>query len=93
MRGQPLVGGKPSVTGKPFTRGKPTWLQHQQASRKATSVIHSIHTTTILYLGHLYPRVLNPLWDQPNLTGIPLQGTIPYQSVNPTIMMQQSLQS
>jgi hypothetical protein len=34
---------------------------------------------------------VNPLWAQPNLTGIPPQGTIPYQYVNPTIPMQQSL--
>jgi hypothetical protein len=90
---QPSTRGKPSVAGKPFTRGKPTWLQHQQASRKATSVIHSIHTTTILYLGHLYPRVLNPLWAQLNPTGISPQGTMPYQSINPMISMQYSLQS
>jgi len=44
-----------------------------------------------LHPGHPYLGVTNPLWAQPNLAGVPLQGNFPYQSVNPTIPMQQSL--
>jgi hypothetical protein len=86
MGGQPSAGGKPSVAGKCFTGGKPTWLKHQQAWGKATPTSPSIPTTTGLYPGHPYPGVVNPLWAQPNPVGIPLQGTFPYQSVNPMIM-------
>jgi hypothetical protein len=91
MGGQPSAGGKPSAAGKLFTGGKPTWLQHQPAWGKTTPASPSIPTTIGLYPGHPYPGVVNPLWTQPNPTGIPPQGTMPYQSVNSMIQMQQSL--
>jgi hypothetical protein len=93
MGGKPSTGGKPLVAGKCLTRGKPTWLKHQQAWDKTTHVIPSIATTIGMYPGHPYPRVVNPLWAQPNPVGIPPQGTSPYQSVNPMITMQQPLTS
>jgi hypothetical protein len=75
-----------------FIGGKPTWLKHQKSWGKNTTISPSIYTTIDMYLGHPYPRVVNPLWAQPNLTGSPPQGTMPYQSVNLTILMQYSLQ-
>jgi hypothetical protein len=93
MGGQPSVGGQPFVTGKLFTEGKATWLQHQQAWGKTSLVSPSIPTTIGLYPRHPYKRVVNPLWDQPNPVGILLQGTMPFQSIKPTIPMQHSLQS
>jgi hypothetical protein len=80
MGGQPLAGGKPSVGGKIFTGGKPTWLQHQQAWGKATPASPSIPTTTGLYPGQPFPGVANPLWGQPNPTGIPHKELFP---INP----------
>jgi hypothetical protein len=93
MGGQPSTRGKNSIAGKFFTGVKPTWLQHQQDKRKVSPIGPSIPTTTGLYIGHTYLGVVNPLWAQPNTVGIPPQGTMPYQSVNPTIVMHHSLQS
>jgi hypothetical protein len=46
-----------------------------------------------MYPGQPYPGVANPLWGQPNPTGIPQQGTFPNQSVNPMIPTQQPPQT
>jgi hypothetical protein len=91
MGGQPSARGQPLVLGKLFIGGKPTWLQHQQAWDKTAPTSPSIPTTTGLYLGHPYLGVVNSFWTQPNPTDIPLQGTMPYQSVYPTIQTKQYL--
>jgi hypothetical protein len=93
MGSQPLARGQPLVVGHLFSGGQPIWLQHQQARGKATPTSCYILITTGLYPGHPYPGVANPLWGQPNLADIPLQGTLPYQSVNPTIQTQQAHQA
>ena len=74
MGGKPSTGGKPSVAGQFFNRGQPTWLKNKPAWGKISPASPSIPTTTGLYPRHSYPRVTNPLWDQPNPVDIPPQG-------------------
>jgi hypothetical protein len=57
-----------------------------------TSTSPSINTTTGLDPGKPFLGFSNPLWGQPNMEGILLQGMFPFESINPMIPMQQSLQ-
>jgi hypothetical protein len=92
MGGKPLVGGKPSAVGKHFTGRENSWFQHQDFLGNSSPISPSIPNTTILYSGHPFLGIANPLWGQPNPTRILPKGNFPFQSVNPMIMMQQYLQ-
>jgi hypothetical protein len=50
-----------------------------------TPISPYIHTTIGMNLGQPFLGVSNPLWGQPNQTCIPLQGSFPFQFVNPMI--------
>ena len=88
---QPSTEGKPLVVGKMFTGGKPSGLKHKKSLGKASPIRPSIPTTIGLYPVHPYLGFVNPLWAQPNPMSIPPQETMPYQSINSMIQMQQSL--
>lgn len=100
MGGQILAGGKPSAGGNFFVEGKPSamgkipmWGKHQQTLEQVAPTSPSISTTICLYPNQPYLGVSNPLWGQPNPTGIPQQGTFPNKYTNLIISTQHSPQT